>query len=174
MGGAARLARGLASFFDARTHPTPSVLNPCQNFFLYFYGALFNLLGAVLTCFIKGEGVLELFEGQSLVTAALIVNNAAQVRGASSALWGLNVLVACMQARQAGGPPPRPPHKQQPCQTRPSGEWPQRRRGPNTSDPRLHADSSRTLNPNPARLPAACTPSRASCLPSFTSLRTPS
>jgi hypothetical protein len=50
-----------------------------QNFFLYFYGMLFNLVGAAVTCLIKGEGVLELFDNQSLVTAALVVNNAAQV-----------------------------------------------------------------------------------------------
>jgi hypothetical protein len=49
-----------------------------QNFFLYFYGAAFNAIGALVGCLVSGDGLEDLFEGQSWVTLALIVNNAAQ------------------------------------------------------------------------------------------------
>jgi hypothetical protein len=73
-----------------------------QNFFLYFYGAAFNLAGAAALCAARRQGLTALFAGQSRVTAVLIVNNAAQARvlrgwmvgwvggrsGAGDAGWG--------------------------------------------------------------------------------------
>lgn len=57
------------------------VLSPClQNFFLYFYGALFNGLAVVVVSIYKGITLGEMFEGQSTITYLLIANNAAQVR----------------------------------------------------------------------------------------------
>lgn len=64
--------------FALKKHMDTSV--HLQNFFLYFYGACFNLLGVLGVCLFKGQGLGELFGGQSRVTAVLIVNNAAQVR----------------------------------------------------------------------------------------------
>jgi len=65
--------------FALKKHMDTSV--HLQNFFLYFYGALFNLAGVLGMCLFKGEGLGQLLVGHSKVTAVLIVNNAAQVRG---------------------------------------------------------------------------------------------
>jgi hypothetical protein len=65
--------------FALKKHMDTSV--HLQNFFLYFYGALFNLVGVLAMSAYKRQGLAELFAGQTLVTAALIVNNAAQVWG---------------------------------------------------------------------------------------------
>lgn len=66
--------------FALKKHMDTSV--HLQNFFLYFYGALFNLAGLVITCAAKPlAGVGNLFDGLSPVTTLIIVNNAAQVGG---------------------------------------------------------------------------------------------
>jgi hypothetical protein len=51
-----------------------------QNFFLYFYGVLFNLAGVLGSSASSGTPLLAMFKGQSVVTCLLIANNAAQVR----------------------------------------------------------------------------------------------
>lgn len=51
-----------------------------QNFFLYFYGAAFNLLFVLGSCVAQRQGLGELFAHQSWTTSMLVVNNAAQVR----------------------------------------------------------------------------------------------
>uniref|UniRef100_A0A7S0RYF6 CMP-sialic acid transporter n=1 Tax=Chlamydomonas leiostraca TaxID=1034604 RepID=A0A7S0RYF6_9CHLO len=62
--------------FALKKHMDTSV--HLQNFFLYFYGMLFNLVAVLVVMAWKGQGVAELFAGQSAVTLLLIVNNAAQ------------------------------------------------------------------------------------------------
>jgi hypothetical protein len=51
-----------------------------QNFFLYFYGACFNVVGVILLSLFGGIDVIHkgLFAGFTTVTFALIVNNAFQ------------------------------------------------------------------------------------------------
>lgn len=49
-----------------------------QQFFLYFYGALFNLVCLLVSCWWKQRTLYQMFEGQTTVTFILIVNNAAQ------------------------------------------------------------------------------------------------
>ena len=49
-----------------------------QQFFLYFYGALFNLACLLVSCWWKQRTLYQMFEGQTMVTLILIVNNAAQ------------------------------------------------------------------------------------------------
>lgn len=55
-------------------------LSSLQNFFLYFYGMLFNLIAVLVVCVWRGQSVDTMFVGQSAVTMLLIANNAAQVR----------------------------------------------------------------------------------------------
>jgi hypothetical protein len=64
--------------FALKKHMETSVL--LQNFFLYFYGAFFNVLGALLISVLGGAGGTGkgLFSGFNTVTFALIVNNALQ------------------------------------------------------------------------------------------------
>jgi hypothetical protein len=50
-----------------------------QNFFLYFYGMVFNLMAVLAVSAWKGQGLAVLFQGQTAVTMLLIANNAAQV-----------------------------------------------------------------------------------------------
>jgi hypothetical protein len=50
-----------------------------QNFFLYFYGMVFNLIAVLAVSAWKGQGLAVLFQGQTAVTMLLIANNAAQV-----------------------------------------------------------------------------------------------
>ncbi|XP_068666011.1 CMP-sialic acid transporter 2-like [Aristolochia californica] len=49
-----------------------------QNLFLYGYGAIFNLLGIVITAIFKGPSSFHILEGHSRATMFLICNNAAQ------------------------------------------------------------------------------------------------
>lgn len=49
-----------------------------QNFFLYFFGAVFNLLGMLGICLLQRKPMSQLFAHQSPVTLMLIINNAAQ------------------------------------------------------------------------------------------------
>jgi len=57
-------------------------LNLCnfglQNLFLYGYGAIFNLLGILVTAIVKGPSSFDILEGHSKATMLLIANNAAQ------------------------------------------------------------------------------------------------
>eukprot|EP00195_Chlamydomonas_chlamydogama_P004279 CAMPEP_0202919010 /NCGR_PEP_ID=MMETSP1392-20130828/74754_1 /ASSEMBLY_ACC=CAM_ASM_000868 /TAXON_ID=225041 /ORGANISM="Chlamydomonas chlamydogama, Strain SAG 11-48b" /LENGTH=296 /DNA_ID=CAMNT_0049612209 /DNA_START=118 /DNA_END=1005 /DNA_ORIENTATION=- len=62
--------------FALKKHMDTSV--HLQNFFLYFYGAVFNLGGLIAVSWWKGQTVSEMFAGQSYVTYMLIANNAAQ------------------------------------------------------------------------------------------------
>ncbi|GBF93921.1 CMP-sialic acid transporter-like [Raphidocelis subcapitata] len=63
--------------FALKKHMETSV--HLQNFFLYFYGVLFNLAGVLITgLFEGGRGFEGLFEGLGPVTTLIIVNNAAQ------------------------------------------------------------------------------------------------
>ena len=49
-----------------------------QNFFTYFYGAVFNLMGLAAMYAIDGGVGPTLLQGHNTVTVMLIVNNAAQ------------------------------------------------------------------------------------------------
>lgn len=49
-----------------------------QNLFLYGYGAIFNLLGILVTAIVKGPSSFDILEGHSKATMLLIANNAAQ------------------------------------------------------------------------------------------------
>lgn len=49
-----------------------------QNFFLYFFGACFNLLFALAACLARREGPGALFGGLNRAALALVLNNAAQ------------------------------------------------------------------------------------------------
>eukprot|EP00878_Enallax_costatus_P033762 GHUV01037317.1.p1 GENE.GHUV01037317.1~~GHUV01037317.1.p1 ORF type:complete len:170 (+),score=32.52 GHUV01037317.1:960-1469(+) len=49
-----------------------------QNFFLYFYGMCFNLLGALAVCVYKKQTFLSIFDHQTKVTLFLVLNNALQ------------------------------------------------------------------------------------------------
>ena len=60
--------------FALKKHMETSVL--LQNFFLYFYGVCFNLIGYVL--FSGGSSSKSIFTGFNTVTLALVVNNALQ------------------------------------------------------------------------------------------------
>ena len=52
-----------------------------QNFFLYFFGMVFNFLAIAAVSLWQGNwGIQSLFDHQDGVTLALIVNNALQVR----------------------------------------------------------------------------------------------
>lgn len=62
--------------FALKKHMDTSV--HLQNFFLYFFGACFNLGGVLVCQWWKGLTMTEMFAGQSWVTYLLIVNNAAQ------------------------------------------------------------------------------------------------
>ena len=50
-----------------------------QNFFLYFYGAVFNFMFLCGTSWVKKQTWVDMFANQSTVTHILIANNAAQV-----------------------------------------------------------------------------------------------
>jgi hypothetical protein len=64
--------KGLKKHMDTSVH--------LQNFFLYFYGVCFNLLGALGICLVKHKSFVSIFQNQSSVTYMLVVNNALQVR----------------------------------------------------------------------------------------------
>jgi hypothetical protein len=63
--------KGLKRHMDTSVH--------LQNFFLYFYGMLFNLAGALVLCLVKHQSFASVFEHQTWVTYSLVVNNALQV-----------------------------------------------------------------------------------------------
>lgn len=63
--------KGLKRHMDTSVH--------LQNFFLYFYGMLFNLLGVLAMCAYKQQSFSSMFDHQSKVTYILVVNNALQV-----------------------------------------------------------------------------------------------
>lgn len=71
--------KGLKRHMDTSVH--------LQNFFLYFYGMLFNLAGVFVMCLVKQQSFASIFEHQTWVTFTLVVNNALQV--------GLRGLVCC-------------------------------------------------------------------------------
>lgn len=73
--------KGLKRHMDTSVH--------LQNFFLYFYGMLFNLLGALTLCVVKHQSFASIFEHQTRVTYALVLNNALQV------CWGAYGCAAC-------------------------------------------------------------------------------
>jgi hypothetical protein len=81
--------KGLKRHMDTSVH--------LQNFFLYFYGMLFNLFGVLMLCLVKHQSFVSIFEHQTWVTYTLVVNNALQV-GATwlGAVW-------CDVAGVAGG-----------------------------------------------------------------------
>ncbi|WIA30660.1 hypothetical protein OEZ86_000734 [Tetradesmus obliquus] len=62
--------KGLKKHMDTSVH--------LQNFFLYFYGMCFNLLGALGVCLYQQRSFGSIFEHQSKVTLMLVVNNALQ------------------------------------------------------------------------------------------------
>lgn len=62
--------------FALKKHMDTSV--HLQNFFLYFYGALFNFAFLAVTAMREGQPLGAMFKGLSLVTYLLIANNAAQ------------------------------------------------------------------------------------------------
>lgn len=62
--------KGLKRHMDTSVH--------LQNFFLYFYGMLFNLAGALMLCLVKHQSFASIFEHQTWVTYTLVVNNALQ------------------------------------------------------------------------------------------------
>jgi hypothetical protein len=64
--------KGLKKHMDTSVH--------LQNFFLYFYGVCFNLVGALGICLVKRQSFGSIFDHQSKVTYMLVVNNALQVR----------------------------------------------------------------------------------------------
>ena len=82
--------------FALKRHMDTSV--HLQNFFLYFYGACFNLLGMLAVCAYKRQSPATFFAGQSLVTMALIVNNAAQVRCCVCGWLFVRVVRVCVGA----------------------------------------------------------------------------
>lgn len=49
-----------------------------QNFFMYFYGAIFNAAGLLFVTFLEEKRLTDVFQGQNTFTALLVVNNAAQ------------------------------------------------------------------------------------------------
>lgn len=49
-----------------------------QNFFLYFYGAVFNLIGLICVVVVRGGEGLSVFHGHNTLTMLLVANNAAQ------------------------------------------------------------------------------------------------
>lgn len=63
--------KGLKKHMDTSVH--------LQNFFLYFYGMCFNLIGALAVCVYKKQTFLSIFDHQTKVTLFLVVNNAMQV-----------------------------------------------------------------------------------------------
>jgi len=63
--------KGLKRHMDTSVH--------LQNFFLYFYGMLFNLLGVLVMCAYNKQSFSSMFDHQSKVTYMLVVNNALQV-----------------------------------------------------------------------------------------------
>eukprot|EP00882_Tetradesmus_deserticola_P013170 GHRQ01013966.1.p1 GENE.GHRQ01013966.1~~GHRQ01013966.1.p1 ORF type:complete len:273 (+),score=103.32 GHRQ01013966.1:1003-1821(+) len=63
--------KGLKKHMDTSVH--------LQNFFLYFYGMCFNLLGALGVCLYQQRSFGSIFEHQTRVTLILVVNNALQV-----------------------------------------------------------------------------------------------
>jgi hypothetical protein len=72
--------KGLKRHMDTSVH--------LQNFFLYFYGMLFNLCGALLLCLVKQQSFVSIFEHQTWVTGTLVINNALQVRAGQQAQEG--------------------------------------------------------------------------------------
>ncbi|GFR48706.1 hypothetical protein Agub_g10662 [Astrephomene gubernaculifera] len=62
--------------FALKKHMDTSV--HLQNFFLYFYGALFNFVFLAATALHAGQPLGDMFQGLSLITYLLIANNAAQ------------------------------------------------------------------------------------------------
>ncbi|KXZ50061.1 hypothetical protein GPECTOR_18g40 [Gonium pectorale] len=62
--------------FALKKHMDTSV--HLQNFFLYFYGAAFNLVFLLFTAVHEGQTLGQMFKGLSLITYLLIANNAAQ------------------------------------------------------------------------------------------------
>jgi hypothetical protein len=73
--------KGLKKHMDTSVH--------LQNFFLYFYGMLFNLAGALVLCFVKHQSFASVFQHQTWVTYTLVVNNALQVSGCSNTTAGI-------------------------------------------------------------------------------------
>lgn len=74
--------KGLKQHMDTSVH--------LQNFFLYFYGMCFNLLGALTVCLYKRQSFMSIFDHQTKVTLILVVNNALQVcvsGGVQRCLW---------------------------------------------------------------------------------------
>jgi hypothetical protein len=63
--------KGLKKHMDTSVH--------LQNFFLYFYGMCFNLMGALGMCLYQQRSFGSIFEHQTRVTLILVVNNAMQV-----------------------------------------------------------------------------------------------
>mmetsp|Transcript_1796 Transcript_1796/g.3143 ORF Transcript_1796/g.3143 Transcript_1796/m.3143 type:complete len:419 (-) Transcript_1796:241-1497(-) len=49
-----------------------------QNFFMYFYGALFNITGLLLVTVLEEKSLGSMFSGQNTFTVLLVMNNAAQ------------------------------------------------------------------------------------------------
>eukprot|EP00192_Tetraselmis_astigmatica_P012114 CAMPEP_0117667146 /NCGR_PEP_ID=MMETSP0804-20121206/10791_1 /TAXON_ID=1074897 /ORGANISM="Tetraselmis astigmatica, Strain CCMP880" /LENGTH=400 /DNA_ID=CAMNT_0005474813 /DNA_START=95 /DNA_END=1298 /DNA_ORIENTATION=- len=49
-----------------------------QNFFMYFYGAMFNTLGLLIVAFLQKQSLSTIFDGHNTFTALLVANNAAQ------------------------------------------------------------------------------------------------
>jgi hypothetical protein len=79
--------KGLKRHMDTSVH--------LQNFFLYFFGMLFNLAGALGVCLVKRQSFASIFEHQSRVTYMLVVNNALQVRaGVVCGAWCVGVCAA--------------------------------------------------------------------------------
>jgi hypothetical protein len=70
--------KGLKKHMDTSVH--------LQNFFLYFYGMCFNLLGALGMCLYQHRSFGSIFEHQTRVTLILVVNNAMQV-GVGRCCW---------------------------------------------------------------------------------------
>lgn len=62
--------KGLKRHMDTSVH--------LQNFFLYFYGMLFNLCGVLVMCLVRHQSFASIFEHQTWVTYTLVVNNALQ------------------------------------------------------------------------------------------------
>lgn len=49
-----------------------------QNFFMYFYGAAFNIAGLLLVTVLEEKSLGSMFAGQNTYTVLLVVNNACQ------------------------------------------------------------------------------------------------
>ena len=49
-----------------------------QNFFMYFFGALFNALGLLSIFYVQQKNLTEVFGGQNIFTMLIIISNAVQ------------------------------------------------------------------------------------------------